>query len=189
MPAPTQKSHLLRLAGILILAGVGLVVARSVLVPPSWNSDESHRDAALAELQEKPMKYGGNQSCIDCHQDKDGLHKDMHEELSAGAHKSLSCESCHGPLADHVQDNQKIAQAKIEYTGLVCLHCHNNLISRPATHPRYVAGDEELTPQWESALMKAAIEEGEKRIFRHKKSNHASMDCVECHQYFHDPET
>lgn len=189
MSKPSPYSHLIRLAGILIVAGVGFAFVRQQMIPDTWNWEGSYRESALADVAAKPMTYGGNHSCASCHEDSDGTHDSVIEELSTGAHKGLSCEACHGPLGEHVRDNKKIADARVEYSGLVCLHCHSNLISRPPQHPKFILKDE-ILPDWrEKELLEAAKERGQSRIYRHNRKVHAHMDCVNCHISFHDPET
>ena len=159
------------------------------MVPSSWSSSDGYRKDSLAEIAKKPMRHGGNESCSGCHEDSEGTHEDAMATLREGVHRNLSCESCHGPLADHVQNGKKIAEAMTEYSRLVCLKCHTNAINRPATHPMFIHAAEVLTPWREAQLNKAAEEAGKRKFYRHKKSVHPHMDCLNCHETFHDPET
>ncbi len=193
MPEPSPRTHLIRLGALIVCGGIAFAVFRNSMVPASWSSEDWYRKDSLAEMAGKAMKHGGNKSCLGCHEDSDNIHEDVMDTLEEGVHHSLSCESCHGPLAHHVQlrDGKriKIAEARTEYSRLACLKCHANATNRPATHPVFIHATEKLTPWREAQLQKAAEEEGERKFYRHKKSVHPHMDCLNCHETFHDPET
>ncbi|MFV1994046.1 MAG: multiheme c-type cytochrome [Verrucomicrobiales bacterium] len=180
---------MIRLAGILIVGFVAFVFFRNAMIPESWDPSRSFRQAALADIAALPSIHGGNASCVNCHQDEDETHQDSMDELEGGAHNSLSCESCHGPLAHHVADDRKIADARIDYSRLLCINCHGNSVSLPVDFPKFLLADEKLPPNREAQLLEAAVESGSKKIYRHKKDVHNGMDCTECHFSFHDPET
>lgn len=188
MAQPSPRAHLIRLAFLLFAGVVALLLARNALVPPTWSQSESYRKAALEELAQRPSVHGGNQSCIDCHQDEKNTHRTAMNDLLDGVHKSLSCESCHGPLAHHVAGDRKIADALIDYSRISCLNCHGNLISLPADFPKFILSDEPLPPNRETELLEAAQRADSKKFYRHKKSVHAGVNCTECHVSFHDPE-
>ena len=186
---PSPYAHLVRLAGILIAAGVAFFFVRQAMIPKSWNFEGWYREDAVKQVAAKPMKHGGNHACADCHEDSDGMHADVIEEMEESGHKGLSCEACHGPLNQHVKDGKKIAEAIVENTGLVCRHCHEHRISRPAHHPQFILHDE-ILPAWrEKDLNEAAKAKGRSKLYRHKSKIHAHVDCVNCHYSFHNPET
>lgn len=188
MQETSPSKHLIRLV-ILLVGGVGaFAVFRSAMVPDSWSSEDWYRKDSLSELAQKPMKHGGNESCAGCHEDSDGIHDEVIEIMDEGVHWSLSCESCHGPLSQHVQDGRKIADANIEFTRMSCLKCHSNTITRPAGHPVFIHAKEVLAPWREEQLLKAAQEDGDDEIIRHSKKVHPHMNCLNCHESFHDPE-
>lgn len=191
MASPSPRAHLIRLGVLLVGVISALLWIRAAMVPKTWNSEEAFREASLEELARQPSIHGGNQSCINCHQGgEDALetHEDAMDDLLGGAHKNLSCESCHGPLGHHVADGRKIADALVNYSRVACLGCHNNLVSLPAGFPKFILSDEELTPQREAELKEAAQEAGDENFYRHKKRIHDGMNCTECHVSFHDPE-
>ncbi len=189
MSEPSPKTHLIRLGALLALGLIAFAIFRTLMVPSSWSSTDGYRKDSLKEIAKKPMQHGGKESCIGCHEDSEGIHEDAMATLREGVHQSLDCESCHGPLAHHVQDGKKIAEARTEYSRLVCLKCHTNAINRPATHPVFIHAMEVLTPWREAQLQKAAEEAGDRKFYRHKKSVHPHIDCLNCHETFHDPET
>lgn len=190
MQTQSPTAHLVRLAVLLILGGGVFATVRTFMIPPTWNSTEWYREGALEDLKEQPLMFGGNESCISCHKDdRENAHIRATKEIRSGMHVNLSCESCHGPAGLHVRDGKKIAEAKIEYSGLLCLNCHNNLISTPASFPTQILAKESIQARREAELLKAALAKGNKKIHRHKTRVHMHMDCVNCHEVFHNPET
>lgn len=126
----TSKSHLKRL-GVLLVAGlIGFLVIKSLAKPSSWNDEGWFREDVLGELERQPIVYGGNESCRTCH-------KDANKELRKRRHRGLSCESCHGALADHVKDNKKFADAKVDKSRWQCENCHMWRINRPKRYPQF----------------------------------------------------
>jgi len=123
--------QILRLV-LLTLAIVGsYLVARAFLTPPSFGQYGWYRGAALGEIAARPPVFAGKQACDECHSDI--LHK-----LAADAHKTLSCEACHGVSRDHC-DNPDILPVKV--TGSHCLRCHEANPARPAWLKQIVVKD------------------------------------------------
>lgn len=115
----------------LALGLVAFVVFVMVGRPANWNSDDWYRTDALVELQDKPLAYGGNESCVACHEGES-------DDIETFKHQTLSCESCHGSLADHVKGNDKIADAYVEDDDQwQCLNCHKELISKSQDFPQF----------------------------------------------------
>jgi hypothetical protein len=189
MKTPSPRAHLVRLVALLLIGGAAFIAVRAAMVPKTWNSERSFREGYLPEAAAKPMKYGGNASCQSCHEDEDEIHEMAFEDLADGPHHGITCESCHGPLAHHVQDNKKIADARTDFSRLACLTCHANLISSPPQFPKFITETDVLTPQREAELLKAKQDAGSSKIFRHPDDAHDKADCTECHFSFHNPET
>lgn len=123
--------QILRLV-LLTLAIVGFyLVARSFLTPPSFGQYGWYRGDALAEIASRPPVFAGKQSCDECHSDI--LHK-----MAADAHKTLSCEACHGVSRQH-GDNPDIPPDKA--TGSHCIRCHEANQARPAWFKQIVVKD------------------------------------------------
>jgi hypothetical protein len=123
--------QILRLV-LLTLAIVGsYLVARSFLTPPSFGQYGWYRGAALGEIAARPPVYAGKKACDECHSDI--LHK-----LAADAHKTLSCEACHGVSREH-GDNPDILPDKA--TGSHCIRCHEANPARPAWFKQIVVKD------------------------------------------------
>jgi hypothetical protein len=123
--------QILRLV-LLTLAIVGsYLVARAFLTPPSFGQYGWYRGAALGEIAARPPVFAGKQACDECH-------SDILHQLAADAHKTLSCEACHGVSREHC-DNPDILPVKA--TGSYCLRCHEANPARPAWLKQIVVKD------------------------------------------------
>lgn len=174
MKDPSPFTHLIRLGLIGIIGLIVFLTLVYVMSPKSWNYDMSnwYRTDALEELQQQPLVYGGienistgerNVACVACHEDT--LNK--FQKLK---HKKLSCESCHGPLIDHAQGDQVIAEAVIDRDRWQCLNCHEDQVNKPPRFPVFQTIDEEFIKHRE--LMAGEFPEG--------------TTCLKCHDA-HDP--
>ena len=157
----SPKSHLYRLAAVLIVFFAAAAVARQWATPASWNYSDWYRMDALGDAAAQPMAYGGNESCVGCHKDSD-------QAMRKQKHKGLSCESCHGAFADHVKEDKKFAEAKVDRSRGQCVNCHGEQINRPAAFPQFSV-DGEIG----------------KFVKKHKELSEATR-CIKCHDA-HDP--
>jgi len=153
-------SHLVRLGLVLILVLGGLQAVFMWVRPDSWNTNVWYRGETLEDMKLLPMYYGGNESCSECHED-DG-------QMGPG-HLKLSCESCHGPIVDHITEGVKSGAAIVVLDSpLQCLNCHSEQVNRPIDFPqyRYSHGDQ---------------------FVRKQKSEKGGRFCLDCHEA-HSPE-
>jgi hypothetical protein len=111
----------------LVLLTIGIVcvyfTARYFLTPETFGQNGHYRGAALREIASRQPYWAGKAACVaECHTDHAA-------KLAGGAHKSLSCETCHGPGAAHVK-NPAEKLPKLDMS--LCLRCHAASPSRPA---------------------------------------------------------
>jgi hypothetical protein len=110
----------------LVLLTVGIVasylIARVILTPSSFGQYGWYRGAALEEIGARTPVYAGKKACDECH-------SDILKKLGGDAHKTLSCEGCHGVCRDHAE-NPDVLPVKL--TGSHCIRCHEANPSRPA---------------------------------------------------------
>ena len=130
------NTHLIRIVIILVaLAVVGLGV-RAMMLPKDFGKYGHYRPGAIEDEMNREVRNGTNDSCLACHP----YIKEMH---FSGVHKTVSCEFCHGPVADHIQDDKVIAKLpkkQGEEITTLCLRCHNQIIrARPKESIKMVA--------------------------------------------------
>jgi hypothetical protein len=117
----------------IFLLAVGIVVAYAIaryfLTPASFGEYGWYRGEALADLTRRDRVYAGKQSCEVCHPDE-------YQKLAKHEHKSLACESCHGPGGAHAKDQRKDNIEKSSFA--TCLRCHEANPSRPKWHKQIV---------------------------------------------------
>jgi hypothetical protein len=109
----------------LVLLAIGIVcvylTARYFLTPPSFGQYGHFRGNALQEIAARQPYYAGKAACVECH-------SDHAQKLAKGEHKTLSCETCHGPGRTHVENTaEKLPKLNV---GL-CVRCHQASPSRP----------------------------------------------------------
>ena len=127
--------HVVRVA-ILFAGGlIVFVILRQALIPADFGAIGFYRAGALADNRAIPIQYGGQASCVDCHNALEGTPKE-------NRHAAIRCEACHGPLARHVADagNEK---PKVLNPRLLCLSCHTKGAGKPDTFPQIVVARHE----------------------------------------------
>ena len=126
-----HSKHVFRAALLLVVVVVTLLLGRSLFVPPTWGEFGSYRGANVEEHRNRPVRYGGDQSCEPCHSEQ----YDVHLE---GVHHSLRCEMCHGPVALHVDldEGEVVAEMPVNRSRELCENCHRFLSARPVTFPQ-----------------------------------------------------
>ena len=110
----------------LVLLTIGIIcvyfTARYFLVPQSFGQYGHYRGDAIQDIASKQPFWAGKASCVECHADHVA-------KLAKDAHKTLSCETCHGPAGDHVKNRggEKLPKLNIS----MCIRCHEASPSRP----------------------------------------------------------
>jgi len=123
-----DSAHLIRLAGVFLLGLVLFLVLRTELIPRSFGRYGPFRGDALAEISARPVAFAGHEACENCHPDEAAL-------KASGAHKTVNCESCHGPLAKHADDPGTV-QPVLPEVAKLCMRCHAKNIAKPAGFPQ-----------------------------------------------------
>ena len=161
-----------------------LVAARGLLIPSDFGQYGHYRASAVEEIASQEIQYAGREICYDCHDD-------IVEIKSAGFHKNVGCEVCHGPAAAHTEDIESIKLLAPRGRG-GCPVCHEYLPSRPTGFPQIISASHNPvkscitchephdpkppeTPKECSACHAT--------IARTKAiSHHAYVDCTRCHE-------
>lgn len=120
-----------------IAAALTLALLMTVASPVSAQAPAASPPAAAApasSAQAGAAEYVGQETCLTCHEGKDGsLAGTPHARAAdprspAAAH---GCESCHGPGGRHIEDPsaadtvRKFAQMTAGEANVACLSCHN----------------------------------------------------------------
>ncbi len=129
MRAATKRFLMIYLTFIVIFLAL-----RMIIVPPSFGEltdDYTYRwfrANSVREIMQLDMKFATKEMCESCHKDKV-------EFLNSGAHRTLSCETCHGPSMKHVQ-NPGDNMPKIDTSRALCKLCHEYNPTRPKGFPQ-----------------------------------------------------
>lgn len=125
MQLPPQVSRLIAIFGFLIVA---FVVVRWVLKPESFYQYGHYRGEALNESLVRQPRYVVRTACTECH--------DTEADANAASpHKKISCQTCHGPGQEHLDEptTQNIQKPEVR---TICLRCHEERSARPDWYPQ-----------------------------------------------------
>ena len=176
--------QVVRVSILFIVAIVALVVVRQQLIPESFGELGHYRAEAVTVAAELPIHYAGQQACVECHDDT--------AEIKASSyHRSLTCEGCHGPAADHVEDPTEVLPL-VPGGRSTCIRCHAYRPSRPTGFPQII---ENLHNPMEPCMschdphdptppeVPESCSACHAAIARTKSvSHHWSLDCETCHE-------
>lgn len=120
--------HLLRFAGLFLIAFLVFWGIRGRVVPPTFGQFGHYRAAAISEIASRPTHYAGHEAC-------EGCHTDVADMKKAGKHAHVNCEACHDAQAQHAADPSSTTPSKLE-TARLCVRCHAASAARPKTFPQ-----------------------------------------------------
>ena len=124
--------HVFRVALVVLVTLVAFLIVRGFLVPRTYGMYGPYRYANVAEqMNVRKPAYAGPAACGECHPDE-------FKARSAGSHRTVSCEVCHGPLALHVKDDGTVEAPVIDRSYKLCARCHRKIDGRPAGFPQVV---------------------------------------------------
>lgn len=128
-----EAQHLIRPALVFLAGSAAFLLARQMVVPPSFGQYGHYRGSVLEEVRQQPVRYAGGEVCAGCH-------PDIVEARSKGRHRGVRCEACHGPLSSHAEDPSARKPQKPEATPL-CRRCHEADSAKPAGFPQVVTAE------------------------------------------------
>jgi hypothetical protein len=123
-----DAGHLLRFAGLFVLAFLVFLVVRHYVVPASFGQYGHYRGAAIGDIAAHPVKFAGHQACESCHTEILDVKKN-------GKHAQVNCEACHGAQAGHAEDPGTVTPAKPD-TAVLCARCHTASAAKPKGFPQ-----------------------------------------------------
>ena len=118
-----MKRHVLHPLWVTIALVVLVLLARMFFVPDDFGVHGRnftygfHRLSNISEWQAFPVKYLGEDSCIECHAEKV-------QANNGNVHKNIQCENCHGAAVGHPDEVEALA---IDESRELCLRCHQQL--------------------------------------------------------------
>ena len=124
--------HLIRLGGLLLAAGLAFAFIRPYFIPATFGDLGHYRAAAVGEAAARPLVFGDGATCAVCHSEI--------EEARVSArsrHAAIACQSCHGPLARHIDAPDQVKPVLPEVVAL-CTRCHAAMAGRPARVPQVI---------------------------------------------------
>ena len=99
-----------------------------------WFRQYGHfRAGALDDVRARPISFAGRVACEACHPEK-------REALNKGKHANVGCEACHGPLARHADDPDKMKPV-LPDTRVLCPTCHEANSAKPKAFPQVDSKD------------------------------------------------
>jgi len=117
-----------RLAVVLIALVALLLVARVILIPPTFGEKGHYRAAAVDSIAALPLHYAGHDICAACHPPET-------QRKAASFHRSVACEVCHGPAVEHTS-NPIERKPAIPRDRTFCVRCHAYNPARPTGFPQ-----------------------------------------------------
>ncbi len=125
-----MQPHLKKAFTLLGIAIIGFIIVRSMIVPQSFGQYGWYRGESVNDSMNFEVEHAGSISCSE-----ENCHKTIYSVWFNSGHKTINCETCHGPSKKHV-DNVRImptpANDSREYCGL----CHFKKVARPANFPQ-----------------------------------------------------
>lgn len=106
------------------------IIMRHFLVPSDFGRYGHYRASAVDEIASLDIKYIEHTVCNDCHVDIGSIKKGSY-------HRSVTCETCHGPAAAHTEDPEGNKLPAPRERGY-CPLCHEYLPSRPTGFPQII---------------------------------------------------
>lgn len=125
-----MQPYLKRALTLLVIAIIGFIAVRSLIVPDSFGQYGWYRGNAVNEIKNFPVEHASSQSCSE-----ENCHKTIYSIWSESGHKTVNCETCHGPSEKHVSNTRIMpppANDSREYCGL----CHFKNTARPEEFPQ-----------------------------------------------------
>ena len=133
---PTGRAGIAKGTAAVAAAAVGVAIA--VLVAGAafsalYGEYGFHPAANARSWAALPLSYADSTVCQRCHQPE-------YASWTKSAHRTVVCESCHGPLATHVDETSLAAPAGAVVLAAVpasiCVACHEARTGRPAGFPQ-----------------------------------------------------
>lgn len=121
-----MPKHGVRLILLLIVFAASAVAAKYYFTPASFYEYGHYRANYVTEEAAPQPLYKGPSYCQTCHAER-------HSQWSAGVHKVVKCEVCHGAAGEHPRTGKLPIPTD---TVRLCTLCHEATPGRPAAQPQ-----------------------------------------------------
>ena len=121
-----MPKHIFRLISLILGFLLVAVIAKPFLTAESFYRFGHYRADSVPQIAAQEPVYQTPRYCQSCHSAR-------HAQWSAGSHKSVTCEICHGAAQGHPQ-NGKLPIPKDAVK--LCTLCHEAMPGRPRTQPQ-----------------------------------------------------
>ncbi len=118
----------IRLSIVILILVVSVVLIRIYAIPPELKDAGIHRTQTIKLETSGKGSYSETEVCTECHDEQN-------TRKSAGFHKFLACETCHGPGKTHAEDPEKTPPSAPRERGY-CVLCHAYDPARPTGFPQ-----------------------------------------------------
>ncbi len=125
-----MHQHLKRAFTLLAIGIIAFIFVRSMIVPGSFGEYGWYRGDSVLKIMNLPVEHAGSASC-----GEENCHAAIYNVWTNGSHKTINCETCHGPLQEHVNNvgiMPQPANDSRDYCGL----CHFERAARPSDFPQ-----------------------------------------------------
>jgi cytochrome c553 len=127
-----MPKHVVRLLSLMAVGLALALVAVWLATPETFGRFGHYRAASVTENAALEPVYKTAKYCEKCHDD-------VHGDWSGGNHKSVTCETCHGPGSGHPKPKRTLPIPTDSIR--LCSQCHQATAGRPATQPQIVLAD------------------------------------------------
>ncbi|MBI5399083.1 hypothetical protein HZB07_00505 [Candidatus Saganbacteria bacterium] len=124
----SDSEHIKRLLIVIVAVVLGFVTMRLLFIPRDFGKYGHFRAGSLQENMDRPQNYAESAACQYCHEKN-------YTTWSNSRHKTVNCETCHGPANKHTEDPSAVKPTK-PHARKDCLICHAINISKPKTFPQ-----------------------------------------------------
>lgn len=125
-----MQPHLKKAFTLLAIGIIAFIFVRSLIVPPSFGEYGWYRGDSVIENRNFPVEHAGSMSC-----GEEDCHKTLYSIWANSRHKTVNCETCHGPSEKHVS-NVRIMPQPANDSRDFCGLCHFKRSARPENFPQ-----------------------------------------------------
>ena len=129
--------HIRRLILVVVVFAASAYAAKLFFTAESFYEFGHYRAAAVPQVAAQAPAFQTPGYCQPCHMER-------HAQWSANNHKTVMCETCHGPATGHPQNGKLPIPTE---TVKLCTLCHEAMPERPRVQPQVVVAEHAKSQQ------------------------------------------